>query len=810
MAVTINKFIGFETGGLEEASSTVGSPDATEATVVRSGDRSLKLGPSLTSTYTAEIFSEVANAGNDHVFGFGVRFANSTIPAANNTFFRVLDSANNVLISFQSVVSSGNLAVRDAAGTVLVNLSAPFTADTWHYIEMYFQNVGSSASWELFIDGVSKGSDTVNDFLDSGTLEDVNFASTSTVTNATYFDDLYWLSGATAATDRLGGASITEMPQVFGYQSGKTSTAPDFDSSGVVGGDSLENGALQWTLTGERPWSDTNPPGYNAAALRNGCVAFNDTNSGGDSPGPSSGSDVVTGTIKASKFIGRFKRSGGGGTDQHLIYGSFDGTGNADVAGSGINDLNLTTSFVNYFFLTESTTITPSATDDFVMGIEKSSGSQDFDIAEMQAMLLHIPATSGTEAVGSSAGTSTALATGESTHAGAGSASGVGTATATGEATKESTGSSTGVATVTGVGESTFEGVGSSAGVAAVTGVGTAGATGTGSSAGVGTATAVGESTHAGVGLSAGVATVTGIGESTAESTGSAAGIGTAAAVGESTNEAAGSSAGVGTASGVGQAGVEAVGSSAGVGAATGVGESTFAGVGSSAGVGTATAVGESTFEGVGNAAGVATVTGVAANQGTGVGNAAGVATVTGVGESTHAGVGSSAGVGTATGIGESTFAGVGSASGVGTASGVGQAGVEAVGSSSGTATATAVGESTFQGVGASAGVATVSGVGDSLSGSVGSAAGIATVTGIGQANVDAVGSAAGTSTATAIGTGQADFAIGSASGTSTAKAIGIRRFTNLKGSSGKGTGRVRRKQGRAVLIGNGGSGSIG
>jgi len=289
--------------------------------------------------------------------------------------------------------TNGDITVRNTSGTTVTNgtISTPVSADTQHYFEFYFQNSNSGA-WELFIDGTSVGSGTGEDFL-GATLGGFNFRNPGNLDGNIYFDDFYWGSGATSSADRLsnlGGTArtaIDEMPEVFGYQGGKGTDDPDFDNAGVVGGTTLDFGP--WSSVGERPFVDFPEIRYTTTAIENGCIAFDDTNASGDSPGPSSGSDDVSGTIVAASFIWRAQRTGGSGTAQMGIFGKFDGTGNADVSETA--DFDLTTSASNHFELTELSTRAPLATDDIVMGISKSAGGQDFLGHEMQAFLLHVP-----------------------------------------------------------------------------------------------------------------------------------------------------------------------------------------------------------------------------------------------------------------------------------------------------------------------------------------------------------------------------------------------------------------------------------
>ncbi len=389
MALTVNTFVGFESGGLEEATGgTSGSPDATEATIVRSGDRSLRL-PDGNHSYTIDLFNEVADAGTGHVFGFGLYLVTGVTPSISIEIARARDSAGQRIAGLL-LRTDGTLRLDDDTGGGQVSGTTVLTPDTWHYIEVYFEAVGSNGDSELFIDGVSEGTGSTGDFL-NGTLDDFVFSSASALDGAMLIDDFYWLSGVTAASDRLGtGVSV------YGYQPGKTGAVSDFDSAGVAGGDNLENSST-WPEAGNRPWFDPQAIQYTGSGQLDGCIAFSETNANGDGPGPSSGSDIVSGTIKAAKYIFRGDRSGGSGTTHSIVYGKYDGVGDMDDAPQIDTVSLLSGTLTNFFVVTEAAAEVPTASEDFVMGLDKSSGGRDWDCYEMQAFLLHVSNTTVTD-----------------------------------------------------------------------------------------------------------------------------------------------------------------------------------------------------------------------------------------------------------------------------------------------------------------------------------------------------------------------------------------------------------------------------
>ena len=380
MALTLNNFWGGETGGLEEFSATVSSPDPTEAVIVRSGARALSMDGASTQSANLKLFDEVADAGTGHAFGFGVYLGTGVTPSSAVVIGNILNDAAGVVGQIE-LQTDGTLHLLDSLGAIAVNGTITLKANTHHFIEVYFVASGSGAS-ELIIDDNSAGTGTSDDFL-NGTLDEFQFASTSALDGVIVFDDWYWLSGATAASDRYGpGVSV------YGYQPAQSIPNPDFDSSGVAGGDNLENSTL-WVNAGALPWSDSNLAQYTNSAARNGCVAF-DT---GSRLGPSSGSNIVSGTIKAAKYAFRGDRSGGGSTTHSIVYGKYDGAGNMDDAPQVDVVTLLQGTLSNFFVVTEAAAEVPTASEDFVMGLDKGAGGRDWDCYEMQAFLLHVSST---------------------------------------------------------------------------------------------------------------------------------------------------------------------------------------------------------------------------------------------------------------------------------------------------------------------------------------------------------------------------------------------------------------------------------
>jgi len=371
MALTLNQICGFETGGLEEATAGTVGPPTIESTLVNPGgsERSLKMDGS--KEFIFKLFDGVANAGNGHIFGFALRFAVGVAPSDRVLLFRPDEGSEATGILKFSLDPDLDFNIHDDIGLPIATFNDLFTVDTWHYIEFYFEH-SNSASWELFLDGTPVGSGSGADFSSNGTLSRASFLSGLSVgllPGPVYYDDFYWLSGATSSADRLGTGF-----HVRGFQSGLASTTSDTGN----------NPTGNWSNTGKRVASDSDICTMDGA----GAVIFNDANSGGAGPGPSS----ATGSLPASdseivgaKFWHRLRRTNGQSRSHGRYYGnSGDGVGSLDTAPNS----TITVDFQNYFAVTADPAKVPLTTEDFYMGFGKTAGGgQDTECAEMMAML---------------------------------------------------------------------------------------------------------------------------------------------------------------------------------------------------------------------------------------------------------------------------------------------------------------------------------------------------------------------------------------------------------------------------------------
>lgn len=352
MALTVNEFIGFETGGLEESSSIAGTP-VVQSTVKRSRTFALELNAA-TDTYIVSPFSEVADAGNKEIWGGGVRF--SVLNVLTN-FWQAADGGGfNITLQLKA---NGDLALLNDLEVEVGTATNPFTVDTFHFIEVVWDHANPGKA-DVFVDDVSVISVTGQNFTSGGTLAAWHFKCSDGIT--IHFDDMYWLSGATSVSDRLGS-----LAAVLGAYQNTAEDALDL-------GDALETGT--WANVSQTPANDANTASYTSNVKTGGTQTDEGTRAG-----PSGDADV-DGTIKAAKWIHRLKRGGGGGTTHWKRLGN-SGDGMIDIT------MGVSPNFKEFFHISELATQVPTTSEFFQQGF-RVDGPRDIIGGDIWAMLLHV------------------------------------------------------------------------------------------------------------------------------------------------------------------------------------------------------------------------------------------------------------------------------------------------------------------------------------------------------------------------------------------------------------------------------------
>ena len=201
MAFTLGNLIGFETGGLEEATNVTNAPDI-QGTVVNTGAFALHFDNVSLDQYEFTPFEGgQSDAGDRQAVGFAFRTDDLTVAANYLLILALAQSVNQMALAVDA--STAELVLLDQGLSEVGRSTPTLSVDTWHYIEVYWQNIDSGAA-EVFLDGVQVITVTAQDFFNApGSPEEVfdeyQLSATTANSHNIYFDDIYTASGLTAA-----------------------------------------------------------------------------------------------------------------------------------------------------------------------------------------------------------------------------------------------------------------------------------------------------------------------------------------------------------------------------------------------------------------------------------------------------------------------------------------------------------------------------------------------------------------------------------------------------------------------------------
>jgi len=357
MAYTNRDFWHAETGGLEDCDATSGSPSA-DSTIKQSGSYSFKL-----PSNTASSIDFDYTGTSERWVSVWSRFSDAT-PAADKTFLEIWDPTDTDLHASLVLKTDGKIEIVDATGSTAASSGAVFSNNTWHFVQFHFV-ASDSSSGEVWVDH-NQEAILSGDYRD-GTSSPGFIRLRNAGSNHTdmWFDTLRLDTGTTSERP-TGGEALSFLG----------------DSSSTTSGDALDAGNLYDTQ--EIPVNETNIADQTGAG---GYGSDIDCDGTGGATGPAG---QGLNTFDNMKVICRGKRSGGSGTAQYLRYGN-------DVDGAvNSSDLNATTGFANYRRkLGHAHIRIPSNSEYMRVGMGKSAGGQDWDVAEMLGFLLHVPAEPG-------------------------------------------------------------------------------------------------------------------------------------------------------------------------------------------------------------------------------------------------------------------------------------------------------------------------------------------------------------------------------------------------------------------------------
>lgn len=365
MALTVNNYCGFETGGAEEALSVSASPTYL-TTDPRSGSRHLSLDASDVYVLPGKP-TGITDAGNNYILTFFLKAVDQTPTAATNVI--TVETTGDRLCWHLEAQTDGTFTLLDSkSATIRSSITGPSSSVYTRY-DVYFE-ISTTGVIEVVVDGVSQGSDSAQDLLFSGTEDGVDkttFTGPTGIVSPWRIDDVLLLSGATAVTDRFSDV------EVYAYQNNQgASTASDggLASVGTSGGD---NAANNWDRCAETPLDNSVATSFTASGVA-GSV---------DLTGPSGDANIDgDSNIKAVKGVWNLSRGNGGSSTHYIGLGD---SGDTDVADQTVS---LTNTFANFEWLRE--TNLPTASQFIRQGFG-TSGARDINCGDMWAMLLHVP-----------------------------------------------------------------------------------------------------------------------------------------------------------------------------------------------------------------------------------------------------------------------------------------------------------------------------------------------------------------------------------------------------------------------------------
>ncbi len=369
MALTLNSFFGCETGTLTAGTEqlfTVQNTVSADSSIKRSGNYSAKLTGAVAqgSILIYRGNNGTTDAGNNYIYGFAVRFSSVT-PVTAFDFLGVVKPTGGASTDLRlKLNTNGDLLIMNSANVNVGTVAAPFVANTWYFIELYHVR-SASGSVDVFIDGIFKTSAS-SSFM--GNTSNINldyfqFQSGLAVGVDVYIDDFYTMSGATSTSQLLGvNAHVSAA-----YQ--KTNGAATEIGSALSSG--------TWANSSETPGSESNFSTY-AAGRAGGMMCNSGTRVGAFG-------DINLSNVMIKGMLGTFraKRSSGSASTHRIRMGN-----NMD----GMTDLTVTlsTSFANYYFLSESATIVPNITESIQLGYSVTGGAQTMTLSDAWVMLLYV------------------------------------------------------------------------------------------------------------------------------------------------------------------------------------------------------------------------------------------------------------------------------------------------------------------------------------------------------------------------------------------------------------------------------------
>ena len=211
MALTCNAFGGFEMGDANESHGKVGITQSDFRTDITPAHGTERWVMELAETSPAKVFrTDYFTPSDKMIFGCYVRFENLT-PNGPVYFMSGFTAGIDYDIRLR-LNTDGTLGLVNSVGGSTSSSGSPFTANTWHRVELYWERLNSGGVAKVYVDGVlsiSGSGDSLNDAGDTDVAMELSGqAGVAAASCTTWFNSFYYLTGATSETEILGDYEV--------------------------------------------------------------------------------------------------------------------------------------------------------------------------------------------------------------------------------------------------------------------------------------------------------------------------------------------------------------------------------------------------------------------------------------------------------------------------------------------------------------------------------------------------------------------------------------------------------------------------
>jgi hypothetical protein len=318
----VTAFCGWETGGLEEAYSTNGSPTvANTSPAPMHGGYYLKLGGSLyhyrllisqvesNPQWMSAIPTVLDNGARWNHFGFRCYLATTGDGGSVSIYDRSAfpGTYNAIIVKVQGAAGANTVTV-EGGGAGSITLTSAVPLGRWFYVEVAFRHVNSSHTCYAWIDGVQV-SGSLTPWGTNNTDNWCQLAEFRQYAGTPCFDDFYFQVGSDNYTERLGE---------FGQELIVTKYGTPQNTSNSYYGSSLSTGT--WLNMNDVPANSgteasMTPNPWTGIQSTEGFIYEKTYGKFSAKLARNAGNSVV-----GMKFCGNFKRGSGGGTPHEIIF----------------------------------------------------------------------------------------------------------------------------------------------------------------------------------------------------------------------------------------------------------------------------------------------------------------------------------------------------------------------------------------------------------------------------------------------------------------------------------------------------------